>query len=290
MNAEDRLSELMDAATRALNPPLEAMLEEGERRGRRRRRIRRAAVAAGTAAVVLLAAGGAALAERATDRPQYNVGLGPVIGKPTAGATPSPRLSTPATADSAQTPSPVSTSTQGLIPINSAAAVNILKRLVAAKWKFMSYDPTTTGALTFAVDDGQGLAQIFVAVQPAAASGMDAIDCTEQTALIQGGGKRPVGAVPASCVVRTYTNGDKAMQEVLKADAYGQYQYRIIVSRADGVAVEITAANGSWQSAATEVTRPRPPLSAAQWTTVALNPAWQPRMPVTPVETASATP
>ncbi|MGH3628357.1 MAG: hypothetical protein ACRDRL_13085, partial [Sciscionella sp.] len=57
--AEDRLAQLMDAATRTLDPPIESILTEGVRLGAARRRRRRAAVAGGTAAAVLLAAAGA---------------------------------------------------------------------------------------------------------------------------------------------------------------------------------------------------------------------------------------
>jgi hypothetical protein len=70
------------------------------------------------------------------------------------------------------------------------------------------------------------------------------------------------------------------IQEVLGADSYGEYQYRVIVNRVDGVSVEITAANGDWSSTSTEVTRPVPPLTVAFLTKLALDPLWQLEVPV----------
>src|SRR5215472_1440816 len=69
--AEDGLSEIMDAATRALAPPIDAILAEGERLGRRRRRRRHAAIATGTAVVVLAGGVGVAAAVHLS-RPTYS--------------------------------------------------------------------------------------------------------------------------------------------------------------------------------------------------------------------------
>ena len=285
MNAEDRLAELMDSATRALTPPLEAMLEEGERRGRRRRRIRRTALAGSTAAVVLLAAGGAALAERATER--YDVG-GHSASTRTASAETSPTSpvspsSAPASTDAAV--SPATALPQRLVPLNAAVAAGILKQSVGATWKFGSYDPTSTGTLTFTADDGLGLFQISVTVSTTAAmaamtaKGVDPIDCSLQGALIKGGGPRPANAIPVGCNVAVFSNGDRVMQEVLNANAYGVYQYRVVADRTDGVAVELAVSNGSLSSPAAKFTRTDPPLTLSVWTVFATNHAWQPRVP-----------
>jgi hypothetical protein len=179
-------------------------------------------------------------------------------------------------------PSPSRTPSELLVPINATAALFILKARVPAYWKYGTYAVSTSNnsLLSVDVDDGGGLARIFVAIAAAAKSGMDPIDCSLQTPLLQGGGKRPVGALPASCTVQSYPNGDQVMQEVLKADPYGEYQYRIIANRADGVALEITAANGDWANPATEVTRAVPPLTVAAWTDIALDPLWQLQVPV----------
>jgi hypothetical protein len=284
--AEDRLSALMDAATRALAPPVESILAEGERLGRRRRRRRRAAIATGTAALVLVGGIGTVAGVRLarTDH-QQNPNLGaaavvqhasraPTSASPAATAAPSQVL--PAT--------PTAPSTDGVQPINSQTAVELLRLNGAAGWKFGSYNPynqRTASLLNVDVDDGQGLARIFIAIGSTAKSGMDPADCSLQAKMLQDVKARPIGAPPASCTVRTLPNGDKVMQEVLRADQYGQYQYRVVAYRADGVAMEITAANGDVQKSGTELTRVTPPLSLPQWTAIALDRSWQLVVPYT---------
>lgn len=294
--AEDRLSELMDAATCALDPPISAILAEGERLGRSRRRRRRAAVATGTATVVLLAGAGVAVGLRVMHTTQYDAddavpavhrlsraptGPGAESG-PEAAASPNSAGADASSAPEFATPSPTPTASEALVPINSAAAFYILKTRVPADWKYGTYELSTsnTSLLTVDVNDGSGLARIFVAIATTANSGMDPVDCSLQTPLLEGGGKRPTGALPASCAVQHYPDGDQVMAEVLKADPYGEYQYRIIANRADGVALEITAANGDWGNPATEVTRAVPPLTVAAWTQIALDPLWQLMVPV----------
>lgn len=293
--AEDRLSALMDAATRALAPPVESILAEGERLGRRRRRRRRAAVAAGTAAVVLAGGVGTVAAVRlaGTDHHQsQKLGAAAVVqhasrAPTSASAIPSPTV----VPDSAPPVTPTAPNTDLVEPINSETAVRLLRMNGAADWKFGSYHPKSNNPaslLNLDVDDGQGTARIFVAIGSATASGMDPADCSLQAKMLQDIKGRPPGAPPASCAVRTYPNGDKVMQEVLRADVYGEYQYRVIAYRADGVAVEITAANGDDQNPATEVTRATPPLSLPQWTAIALDRSWQLLVPYT--NSPSATP
>lgn len=301
--AEDRLSELMDAATRALDPPISAILAEGERLGRSRRRRRRAAVATGTAAVVLLAGAGAAAGLRLTRAAQYDAAdAAPVVHHLSRAPTDTASAAEPGSSGSSgswgasgssgapATPSlaPGQSPSELLVPINAAAAFYILKTRVPAGWKYGTHDPSAsnTSLLTVDVNDGAGLARIFVAIASTARSGMDPIDCSLQMPLIEGGGTRPAGAPPASCDVQHYPNGDRVMQEVLKADPYGEYQYRIIANRADGVALEITAANGDYGSPATEVTRVAPPLTVAAWTQIALDPVWQLQVPVRMAESA----
>ena len=286
--AEDRLSELMDAATRALAPPIDTILVEGERLGRRHRRRRRTAVATGTAAVVLLVGAGAAVGLRLTGTNHEDDAAASTVvhrpSRPSRAPTRSGSASPSATADMTPTPTPTAgTYTLTLVPITSKAAVDILIKKLGSSWTYGPFNPANnagTSLLDFDVNDGKGLARVFVGIAPVGKSGMDPIDCSLQGPLLKGGGTRPSGAPPASCNVQHYPNGDLAMQEVLKADAYGEYQYRIIANRADGVAVEITASNGDWSKAATEVTRVLPPLSVAQWTAIALDPAWQLAVPV----------
>lgn len=282
--AEDRLSEMMDAATRALAPPIELILAEGERLGRRRRRRRRAAVAISTVAVVLIGGVGAAAGLRLSHmNHEDDVAAAPVAHR--SSHTPiSSAPASPSPSSIAESPPPSPTATApgtSLAPITSQAAAQILKRY-QPDWIYGSYDPVNnarTSLLDTDVNDGKGLARVFVGIGTAKASGMDPADCSLQKPLLEGGGTRPAGAPPSSCDVKQFPNGDQVMQEVLKADTYGEYQYRIIAYRADGIAVEITASNGDWISPATEVTRAVPPLSVAEWTAIALDRAWKLEVP-----------
>ncbi len=306
MNAEDRLAELMDAATRALDPPLEAMLEEGVRRGRVRRRRRRFAVAGGTAAAVLLTAGAVAFAARDGDGPRLDVGgPGTVSGAPTATAPPRSSGTSLGSASGAATGG----ASPSLVPLNSLAAAAILRQLVGTSLTLVSVEPSditakaagvavlgTTAAAGSAasgamgtgsaadsttgmvVRDGEGLAQIFVTVVNAKIDPAEALDCAKQAALLKGGGVRPSGAPVPSCSVQTLADGAVVMQEVLRSEANGVYQIRVVAARTDGVTVAITAANGILIPASAKYTRPVPPLSLDAWTTVALNRLWQPEV------------
>jgi len=242
--AEDRLSELMDAAT-ARRPPLDAILAEGERRGRTRRRRRRAAMAGVTAAAVLFAAGGVTLAARADRELQDDM-----VGNAAAGSRPatSPPVSrSPTAAVVGGAPTPSRTSGDPLVPITATAAVNILRRIASPKWQYGAYNPMST-ARCF------GSTSTTAMASPRSSSTSARWRTAAWTDRLRDADRADRGAAnarrggPAGCTVRTFANGDRAMQEVLKADTYGEYQYRIIVSRADGVALEITAANGDWNS------------------------------------------
>ncbi|HEU5425592.1 MAG TPA: hypothetical protein VFU74_01900 [Actinocrinis sp.] len=296
--AEDRLSQLMDAATCALDPPIEALLAGGERLGRARRRRRRMAVGAGTTAVVLFAGVGVAAGLRSTGpggsygaaghttaRPSLSAGPLPASPEPTPSATLASSFPTP------RGPRP------GEVPINATAAVNILRQLVAKTWKFGSYLPSTPGSLLRVdVDDGNGIAQITVNVAAAANSGMDPADCAKQglgtanesaspTSPPWTGGASPSGSAQAppgsvapngsECFITQVDNGDTAMTEVLASPPSKVVIDRVIAYRADGIAVEITARNGDLKSIGGGVTRVRPPLDAMKWTYIALNPIWQ---------------
>ena len=299
--AEDRLSEMMDAATRALAPPVESILAEGERLGRRRRRRRRAAVATGTAAVVLLAGVGTAAGLRfaRADRDD-NVGAATVVHHASrAPTTPSAVTSagpTPSFSSLVGAPTPSVTPPRGasLQLINSQAAVEILKQDGAAVWKFGSYDPTNTSPtllLNVIVDDGGGSARISVAIGTVKYSGMPSADCKLQAQLLQKSGNNPVGGPqPKSCDVKNYPNGDTVMQQVFEQADIKFDEYQVTAYRADGVAVEIVAANGDGNVYPTEVTRALPPLTVAQWTAIALDRAWKLEVPAKLTEVTPAPP
>lgn len=283
--AEDRLSELMSAATCALDPPIDAILAAGERLGRARRRRRRATLAAGSAAVVLLAGAGVAAGIHDPDL----VGDYDVASHATHSARPIPVQRAPA-AVSTSSPvaeTPAAQPTGDLTPIDAQAAVVILRKLVAASWYFGSYPPASPGSVLLVdVDDGQGRAQIFVNVAPSAKSGMDPVDCVLQQARLkaQAQAKSYTTSSPngylASCNVVALPNGDTAMEEVITPPHTRIVMDRVVVNRSDGLSVEITAQNGAPGSNGTVVTRPLPPLNPAVWAIVASSRLWQLEVPV----------
>ena len=288
--AEDRLSQLMDAATCALDPPIESILAAGERLGRVRRRRRHIAIASGTAAMVLLAGVGVAVGLHDTDPADSYGAAGHVIGP---SHVPIPDSLAP-TAIPSPVPSPTSAGLFGFsnlkpkpgeAPINAPAAVTILRKLVAATWTFGAYKPASRGSLLRVnVDDGKGVSQIFVDIAPVAKGGIDPVDCALQglglpQATPSSGAKLRPNALGTLSECYTESNtvtGDTAMLEVIAPPASKVVIYRVIVNRPDGVAIEITAQNGDPGSAANEVTRALPPLDVETWGIVASSPMWQP--------------
>jgi hypothetical protein len=125
------------------------------------------------------------------------------------------------------------------------------------------------------IDDGHGLSEVSIEEFPATESTTALLDCAKQSASAPDGVvPRPTGAPPAGCTVRTLQNGDRVMAAVTPIVYPGLYDYQVLVSHADGLAIEITVANGRWTDPVA-VTRAAPPLSIAQWTTIALSPLWQ---------------
>lgn len=294
--AEDRLSELMDAATCALDPPIDALLAGGERLGRARKRRRHIAIVAGSAAVVLLGGVGVAAGLRGAG-PATSYGVaGHLTGQShsasprPASPEPSPTLSSPAF------PAPPGPK-PGEVPINAAAALNILRQLVPATWKFGAYQSFSPGwLLRVNVDDGKGVGQISVRVAAVANSGMDPVDCAKQayqgnaapsispTSVRRGGASPSSDPAPPGgstsntpvpeCFVEGIDSGaGNAMVQVITAPPSKVVVDRVIANQATGVAVEIAVQNGDPQSGA--VTRTWPPGGIDKWNGIALDHMWQ---------------
>src|SRR6185437_3582559 len=293
--AEDRLSELMDAATCALDPPIEALLAGGERLGRARRRRRHIAVGAGTAAVVLLAGVGVAAGMRDTN-PGDSYGVAGHQVRPPQSLGPLPASPVPSLTLSSSFPVPRGPR-PGEVPINAAAAFNILRKLVPASWTFGAYLPSSPGwVLRVNVDDGKGVAQSSVRVAAVGTSGMDPVDCAKQgywasatpsISPISGGGASPSsnpappggftsGAPVPECFVEGIDDGaGNAMVQVITAPPSKIVVDRVIANQATGVAVEITVQNGDPKSGANAVTRTLPPGTIDKWNSIAIDHMWQ---------------
>lgn len=297
--AEDRLSELMDAATCALDPPINDILAAGERLGRARKRRRHIAVAAGTAAVVLLAGAGVAVGVGDPEFAGDYDAAGHVTG-PSHQAAQIPDTRAPATLES-PTANPTTADLFGFdtvppkpgeVPINATAAVNILRKLVAANWKFGAYKPSSTRSLLQVdVDDGKGLSEISVTIAPVGTSYVSPVDCAKQgfsgaaTPSSNPDGFSPTsdpaaakGIAPAKseCYVAGYDTGDRVMLEVLTSPQSNVVIDRVVANRSDGVAIEIMAWNGDPTSAYDHVTRAWPPLDVERWAYIAVSRMWQP--------------
>ncbi|MBS2965525.1 hypothetical protein KGA66_20920 [Actinocrinis puniceicyclus] len=271
--AEDRLCELMDAATCALDPPIGDILAAGERLGRARRRRRRTLTAAGTAAVVLLTGVGLAAGMRGSDLDDFDAAG--QVSRPTRTALPSPDSGAPTAASLIAPPSPRPTG--DLIPMSPAMAFQILRKLTPG-WHYSTYGSSDSGTLLQVnADDGNGRSHIELLIAPVTDSGMIPVDCTVQR-VTSGAGASRSGYVQPSCTVVTYPNGDKAMEQVLTSPPSRVVIYRVVVDRTDGIAVEITAQNGDPLSS-TEATRPLPPLTLNRWAVIALDRQWQLQVP-----------
>ena len=290
--AEDRLSELMDAATCALDPPLDAILAAGERQGRARKRRRHIAVVSGTAAVVLLAGVGVAAGMRDTN-PGESYGVAGHQARPPQSLAPSPASPVPSPT-LYPTPSGLK---PGEVPINAAAAFKILRQLLPKTWTFGTYQSAPGWLLRVNVDDGKGVGQVSVRVAPVANSGMDPVDCAKQgysasaapsiSPTSKAGGASPSSnpappggftsdtATPECFVEGIDSGAGNAMVQVITAPPSKVVVDRVIANQASGVAVEITVQNGDPLSDSGAVTRVWPPGNIDKWNGIALDHMWQ---------------
>lgn len=305
MTPEDRLTALMEAAVTDLDPPVGEILAEAERRGRRLRRRRQTVLAVVSAGAVLLTAAGVDVGLRLTSSQQVGVagyqqsGTAQVSADPSGGA---PGGSTPgagslresasgsasgsrsrsASGSGSRSTDPAFASgangAKSLVPITPAAELTILRKLLAPWVLTHPSAPSATQAdLWVDADDGKGLFTVFVGVTATAKSGMDLATCAQQ-GLPTINVNNPAGVTGPGCSQIKTETGDLVIEEVLgSVHARGYYQYRVIAYRADGVAVEITAADGV--SATGAVTRSSPPMTPELWATIATDPAWRLEVP-----------
>lgn len=268
MISEDDLTALLKRAVRDLDPAVHAIVTGAEQRGRRLRARRRAwrAAGGGCAAVLAVAAvlAGAWLARPAA-RPLAAPASGHNPGTLAAGAPaplPSPQAPPPT--------SPVAASPPPLMPPKQMLAT--LRRLLPAGSTLGYVNPDTTkpGNLEVDYNDGHGAVDFLLSVGPATAYAP--LSCP--TPLWADEGKRPAGALPVSCEMRTLPDGSLERDAVYYADSAGFYGYSVYDSRPDGVMVMIQVGNGI-NHVFPQVDRARPPGSMAEWASIAENPVWQ---------------
>lgn len=268
MTPEDRLTALMEAAVADLAPPVRDILAGAELRGRRLRRRRRIVLAVASAGAVLVTGTGVDVGLRLTASDQ----IGVAGYRETATATPS------ATASATPSATPSATAFTSLVPINAAAELAILRKLLSP-WSITK--PAAKGSgragLWVTGNDGKGEFTLFVGVASTADSGMDPADCAQQGLLTKSAVNAAGAAQPGCTQLRTDT-GDTITQEVVGAvHSGGYYLYRVIAHRADGVAVEIEVSDGIAATGA--VTRATPPLDPGLWSAIVTDPAWRLEVP-----------
>jgi hypothetical protein len=258
LTPEEQLATLMEAVVGDLAPPLGEILAGAERRGRRLKRQRRIVLAIGAAGVAILSAVG--------------VDAGLHLTGSTALGVASQATATPGT------PHPTGEAS-AVLPIDYSAEILILHTLLPTSWTFSEARDAQDANLWITMDDGKGPFSVYIDVASASDSRMDPVNCTLQgLPTLAASALTESGAQHEGCALQVFPNGDKAMEEAVgMVAAGGYYQYRIIVGRADGVAVEIEASDGLAQAG--KVTRTAPPLTLAQWTQIARDRLWQLEIP-----------
>ncbi|MFF9159593.1 hypothetical protein ACF081_04975 [Streptomyces longwoodensis] len=243
---EDRLSRALHHTGGAFDADRRALAAGGAARGRRKRLLRRTALAGGAAGVAAVCLGGTLLLapgdRDGTPRPA------PVAGSPTA----SPAAA-PVTADQ------VIATLKGLLPEGE----------VSGAQGRGSDGRSATPYAQLVFDDGEGAAALSVGLGRVAPGGDDARQLTECPDKVLAAydactsERQPDGSVVR--VLKGYEYPDRRVDTKLwTADLVG----------ADGAHVSVS----EWNAAAEKdapVTRPEPPLSAAELRDLAAAPAWR---------------
>ena len=288
MITEDSLSDLFERAVQDLDPPVNAIVAEAERRGRRLRKRRRAWKALGGGSAAALTATAVVTGMSLIHTPGTslvsagsagsNASASPT-GTPQASATPSPSSSVSGTPAASSTPATSPNPGNGAMPTIArryqmpvSQMLAALRQLLPAGSTLGYINPYSTepGSLEVDYNDGQGAADIQISVAPTAM--FSPLSCP--TPLWKDEGTRPRGALPISCTMRTLPDGSVERDAVYYADAYGFYAYSVYVNRPDGVTVDVEVGNGILHTLP-QVTRARPPGSMSEWAALAENPVWQ---------------
>ncbi len=260
---DEELAEFMKRAVAEVYPAAGPLVTRAEQQGRRLRRRRLVWIFGGNAAAVLaIAALAAALSHLPTagdsDRSAFKLGAGP-------GASTSEQAQPSASPTATPSPEPPMTETQMLAVLRSLLPPGSVLTDMRSN--------LGPGSLEVNYNDGNGLADIMIAVGPIPTAGpLTGLSCPSP--LWTNEGTRPAGALPISCQMRTLPDGSVERDSVMYADAVGFYGYDIYDQRPDGVQVFIQVGNGYFDPYLPVVDRATPPGSMALWEKVAESPAW----------------
>jgi len=267
---EHQLSELFEAASSRLVPPVEEILETSTALGRRLRRRRTAVTATAALGVVGIACGVAfgvnhlgidtharvtAAEPQATDRAA------------SASALPS-------------TPSRTSASAAGTVvgaaPNRSPqAGVPLLEQLLAAyPGRVDPVGSASIGVADVVYDDGHGAVEIIASVQNDTATmrSEGAFTCDDFIGIDEG--RRPADAPAPSCTQKIVSGGRPETVIVTANDGAGFYDYEVSLFATDNLVISLTVGNGVPQGSTVDVTRTVPPLTLAEIEGIVADPGW----------------
>ncbi|MGF1429637.1 hypothetical protein [Kitasatospora sp. LaBMicrA B282] len=315
---EDDLTRMLQRSVDELDPPVAVLVAEGDREGRRRRRVRRQLQAAGAAlTVAAVVAGGVLVSGLGRGGEHLTVAAatggaarGTVSGTPAASAAGTP--SGAATPSSAASPSGAATPSGAAAPgagaavpvaadrdITWQAMVKTLADQLPPGAKFSAVNPfgivfntnATSRYAEFRYDDGAGASTVMLSMS-VAANPQQMRNCADWHGGSDEGPRRP-GYEQPSCQVTPLPDGSTMLSLVTGTDGYGLYDEEVTLFRADGLTLQITAANAVLSDSGTSVppvtvTRDRPPVGLPGWQAIAQSPQWQFKVPQSVLDAGAA--
>lgn len=274
---DDDIAAIFSTVAQDIEPDLATVIAEATRQGRRRRARRRLALAVTAATSVVAIAVAATVAAHLASR-----------------TVPGSSPAEPGGHRHAHVVKPKPRHTRLAVPqahgpgMKPSQMLAVLRPMLPAGGVITYVDPSTgRGALELNFNDGKGAVDIMLDaektfVPPNALPGeftFKSLSCPHP--LWTDEGKRPVGALPMSCVRLRFPGGAVERDAVMYADAAGFYGYDIYYTRPDGITVFIQVGNGTLEGTphlAREgwpyVDRATPPGTMALWRSVVESPKW----------------
>jgi hypothetical protein len=261
MRAEAEMTALFDEVVQELDPAVDVIVGRAERQGRRMRSRRMAYMAAGNA----LAVGAIVAASVAIGTTGGPSGAPVVAGAAGAGAS--------AGGSTGASPSPSPGHGRRHHPMGQRQILAMLRTMLPGGSTISHVRKGLLGqSVEFDYNDGKGAVDFILEIQPASMKGKPPLGCP-QPPWNGDEGRRPAGALPISCVLRTLADGSTELDMVTGADGMSFYGYNIHLIRPDHVEVFLQVGNGI-NHVLPRVDRARPPGSIAEWTALVESPAW----------------